>query len=179
MAKTNVLAAALEQLVFPIEGGLTLDRNDAGNWTGGRVGAGELKGTNMGISAAMYPDEDIQGMTKGRATELYGRDYWDVSRCADLPDSVAYIHFDSAIQHGTRDQGIGCEELLQRAAGVMDDGIIGPKTLAAVRAMPAHVLLARYVAVRLKYYITLSTFDRYGRGWTRRMANVAEFAARW
>jgi len=45
------------------EGGYSDDRNDPGNWTGGKVGVGELLGTKYGVAANSYPMEDIQGLT--------------------------------------------------------------------------------------------------------------------
>ena len=41
------------------EGGFDDDARDRGNWTGGRIGVGELKGTKYGVSAAAFPDLDI------------------------------------------------------------------------------------------------------------------------
>jgi hypothetical protein len=35
-----------------LEGGFSRNPDDNGNWTGGRRGLGELKGTKYGISAA-------------------------------------------------------------------------------------------------------------------------------
>ena len=49
------------------EGGFTDNRADPGNWTGGQVGAGELRGTNFGISAAAYPQLDIANLTAAMA----------------------------------------------------------------------------------------------------------------
>jgi len=53
--------------VLEYEGGYTNDPNDKGGWTGCAVGAGTNKGTNRGISACSYPNEDIKGMTEARA----------------------------------------------------------------------------------------------------------------
>jgi hypothetical protein len=41
--------------VFKHEGGLSLIRADPGNWTGGKVGKGELRGTKYGIAAHAHP----------------------------------------------------------------------------------------------------------------------------
>ena len=38
--------------VFTTEGSLTKNQDDPGNWTGGKVGVGLLKGTKGGIAAA-------------------------------------------------------------------------------------------------------------------------------
>ena len=44
------LPAALDE-TWGHEGGLSLDPNDRGNWTGGKKGSGELRGTKYGIAA--------------------------------------------------------------------------------------------------------------------------------
>lgn len=42
------------------EAGYSNDRRDPGNWTGGIVGKGQLKGTKFGIAANTYPNLDIK-----------------------------------------------------------------------------------------------------------------------
>ena len=48
--------AAAIAMVLAHEGGFQGMPDDPGNWTGGRLGDGTLKGTKFGISAASYPD---------------------------------------------------------------------------------------------------------------------------
>jgi len=57
--------------VLKEEGGLSLDRYDSGNWTGGRVGVGALKGTKYGIATSSYPDLDIRRLTVEQAGAIY------------------------------------------------------------------------------------------------------------
>lgn len=57
------MSAVLERayaVVLGYEGGFTQDPRDPGNWTGGRIGHGQLRGTQHGISAAAYPNLDIR-----------------------------------------------------------------------------------------------------------------------
>lgn len=56
--------AAIKRLTLPAEGNLSTDRNDAGNWTGGSVGVGDLKGTKFGISATTQPTAEQDGRRK-------------------------------------------------------------------------------------------------------------------
>jgi lysozyme family protein len=63
---------------------------------------------------------------------------------------------------------------LQRAAGAKDDGIIGPKTLAAVRAADPEQLVRRMLAQRLRFMTGLPNWPAFGRGWARRIADLME-----
>ena len=60
---------------------------------------------------------------------------------------------------------------LQRAAGAADDGIIGPKTILAVRMADPHKLAARFNGHRLRFLTDLKTWPDFGRGWARRIAD--------
>jgi lysozyme family protein len=64
--------ASFDRLISPkVEGGFTLNPKDSGNWTGGKIGVGELKGSNFGISAAAYPKLDIKNLTREKVRPLY------------------------------------------------------------------------------------------------------------
>jgi lysozyme family protein len=151
--------------VIGVEGGYQTLRNDRGNWTSGRVGEGELKGTKYGIAAHAYPDLDIANLTLDQAKAIYRRDYWDRVRGDAFPESVAAQLFDAAVNHGTG----AAIKMLQRAAGVADDGAIGPMTLGAVHRADERQLLAHFNAERLDLYTVLPTWPSFGRGWVGRI----------
>ncbi len=140
--------------VIDLEGGLSLNKYDSGNWTGRKVGVGELKGTKFGISAASFPHEDIPNLTQGRATELYYEHYWLTAGCDQLENQLAFVHFDSAVQHGVSK----AMELLRASRKDLFD----------------------YLSQRFDYYTRLKHFyiendnlqDDFGKGWIRRMAQV-------
>lgn len=149
------------------EGGLTLHRADRGNWTSGKVGMGELKGTKYGISAMAYPKEDIKNLTLDRAKQLYKRDYWDKCRCDELPNGLRFHVFDVAVNSGVK----RAIQTLQQAAGTKDDGIIGPATLAAVRSKEPCDLLLMFYSFRIAFYTSIGTFGTFGKGWMNRVAS--------
>lgn len=154
------------ELILKHEGGYVNHPNDPG---------GE---TNMGISKRAYPNEDIKGMTKSRAKEIYKRDYWDKVRGDDLPPPVALICFDNAVMSGPR----RATRFLQKACGTTRDGILGPMTLAAVRAdysISEEQFLDELSGIRLDFYKRLKHFDTFGRGWTNRVNNTNEEAKGW
>lgn len=152
-----------------IEGGYTKDPQDPGNWTGGEVGAGTLKGTKYGISAASYPLLDIQGLTLAVAKTIYQRDYWNKIAGDSLPPGLACVTFDAAVNSGVREAG----EWLQKALEVFVDGRIESKTIAAAKAANQRQAAAYTIANRLAFDWKLSTSDDFGLGWTRRCVLLA------
>src|SRR5690625_2495066 len=161
------------RFVFRHEGGFTRNEKDKGNWTGGRVGSGVLKGTNRGISAASYPDENIAGMTEERATEIYRRDFREAYRCDELPEPIAFLTFDTVVNAGP---GNGIR-ILQRAVGTTADGVIGPQTIAAANRADPRQAVIRFTVERLFHYFSLGTFSTFGRGWLTRSVDAAITAA--
>ena len=164
------MAESFERLfaiVVGIEGGYSAERADPGNWTGGAVGAGELRGTKFGISAAAYPTLDIANLTLADAQAIYRRDYWDRVCGDDLPPPLALIVFDAAVNNGVA----RAARWLQRAGGVAEDGVIGPVTLAAVTggARDPAALCAEFLAQRLVFMASLLTWRDFGLGWARRL----------
>jgi lysozyme family protein len=137
------------------EGGYSNDAKDPG---------GE---TNFGISKRAYPQVDIKNLTRDAAKQIYKRDYWDRAQCDKLPPTLAYLLFDAAVNSGIG-QAI---RFLQRALGVADDGVLGPLTLSMVSRADAESICARFIGQRLDFMTRLSTFDYFGKGWSRRMAD--------
>jgi lysozyme family protein len=75
-------------------------RRDPGNWTGGRVGRGELKGTKYGIAANTYPGLDIEHLTRNAAAQIYLRDFWIKYECDKLLPCKAMVVFDALVNNG-------------------------------------------------------------------------------
>lgn len=161
------------------EGGFTADPADAGNWTGGAVGHGECRGTQWGISAASYPLLDIRSLSRDAAGEIYRRDYWTAIRGDDLPPALAQLVFDAAVNNGVQRAKVW----LQGAAAVATDGQLGPQTMQAVAKLASdpqavRALCCEFQARRIDFMACLSTWRRYGLGWSRRLCRVlAESAA--
>lgn len=150
------------QRILSHEGGYVHNVNDLG---------GETK---FGISKRSYPNLNIKDLTRDAAIEIYKRDFWERYSCSKLPQELAFQVLDAAINHG----GGNAIRWLQRAAGVVDDGVIGPLSLAAVgRRAPADLVLL-FNAERLEFYTKLSTWPSFGKGWTRRVAENLKYAAK-
>lgn len=147
--------------VLTHEGGYVNDPRDPG---------GETK---WGIAKRSYPQLDINSLTREDAIAIYERDFWQRVQGDRLPGSFVFQALDAAVNHGIGN----AVRWLQRAAGVADDGIIGPVTLAAVARQEAADLVLNFNAERLEFYAKLQNFDAFGRGWTRRVAGNLRYAA--
>ena len=154
------------------EGGFTNDKNDRGNWTSGVIGEGELKGTKYGISAMSYPHLDIENLTLEQAQSIYFEDFWTGNGIDLLPKAMQYQMFGASINHGYRNAA----KMLQRAVGVDDDGIIGNKSLAAIGKFDGLSLAILFNHQRLAFYTSIKTWNKYGKGWTRRVAENLKLA---
>lgn len=132
------------------EGGFQRSPNDPGNWTTGEAGSGFLKGTNFGISAAAYPHLDIRGLTIDKAKAIYFSDYYMKHRINDLPDPPLAKVFDMTVLMGPGGRSHdGAIRLLQWVlddlAGPVDcDGVIGPETVQACKAIAPEALMSAY-----------------------------------
>lgn len=136
-------------------------------WEGGWVDDAYDPGgeTRYGISQRAYPDLDLSTLTREQAKAIYERDYWRAAKCDKLPEGLALLHFDCAVN-----QGVGRAAIfLQQALGVTADGIIGPVTLGAVENADLPAVITEYCAQRGRHYGNLSTFHRFGLGWMRRL----------
>lgn len=133
--------------------------------------------TNFGITERVAREWGYKGhmrdLPRETAVAIYRKNYWDRVQGDKLPDAVAFQVLDAAVNHGTGN----AVRWLQRAAGVADDGSIGPVTLAAIRKADPTDLVLLFNAIRLDFYTGLTTFATFGRGWSRRVAANLRLAA--
>lgn len=171
-------AAAVATLLAH-EGGYQALPDDPGNWTGGKIGAGELKGTKYGISAAQYPALDIAALTADDAAAIYRRDWWDRFGLGRLPPPLAAKLLDAAANIGIENAVVALQRAL-RAAGpvragnpiIAEDGKLGAATTAAAAAVaPELVLPALREALAGHYRLIAArnpTEARFLTGWLAR-----------
>ncbi|CAB4218294.1 Protein of unknown function DUF847 [uncultured Caudovirales phage] len=124
------------------EGGYTDVRDDAGNWTGGKVGVGDLIGTNKGISAPVLcaflgrkaTVTDMKNLSDAVASAIYKKNYWDVIRGDELlHQEEANSIYDSAVNMGSSRAII----LAQRSLGITETGHMDDLTLAKLNLKAA------------------------------------------
>jgi lysozyme family protein len=133
--------------------------------------------TNRGVTQAVYDDwrsgrglpaRSVRHIAEDEVSAIYKRQYWDAVKGDDLPAGVDYCVFDFAVNSGTN----RASRYLQQAVGATPDGQIGPATLAAVGCKPPSEVVEAICDARMAFLKRLPTFDAFGRGWTRRVADV-------
>lgn len=161
MQYTEKFLAAIPTILAH-EGGYVNDPHDKG---------GETK---FGISKRSYPNVDIKNLTQDQATAIYYTDFWCKGPYESIADAaLAKKVFDTAVNVGTS----RALKFLQQAANAQGanlvvDGLVGPKTIAAVNAQHAPSLLASYREVQANYYLDIikrnPTQVKFKNGWLKR-----------
>lgn len=167
---TANFSRALE-IILQEEGGFVNDPHDPGG------------ATNLGVTLNTYQDwvghpvsiSEMQALTAADVGPIYKARYWDAVKGDELPSGVDLITFDGAVNCGPG----RASKWLQEAAGATPDGAIGPATLSAVDAAKPAALIDSISVQRGAYYHSLSTFDRFGKGWMSRLKRVTATAHEW
>lgn len=136
--------------------------------------------TNLGVTQKVWEEwvghavdeAAMRALTPQDVAPLYKKNYWDKIKGDSLPAGVDYACFDLAVN-----SGVGrAAKLLQQAVGVSADGAIGPATLDAVASQNPRDVATEVCDLRLKFLQSLPTFATFGKGWSRRVAEVEETA---
>lgn len=136
--------------------------------------------TNLGVTKRVYEEwggtKDMKELTVEDVAPIYQKNYWNRVRGDDLPAGLDLCVFDFGVNAGTGRSA----KFLQRLVGTTVDGGIGPATIGAVNAYVQiegiEATIEAFQNSRQEYYESLSTFETFGRGWTRRVKEVTETA---
>jgi lysozyme family protein len=133
--------------------------------------------TNYGITIDDYrhwvkPDataDDVRKMPLADAKAIYRKRYWDAMRCDGLPAGLDYATFDYGVNSGIGRSG----RVLRRLLALDENGgAVSDELIAAVRGHDAAELIRAICDERLAFLRQLRTWDVFGRGWSRRVAEV-------
>jgi hypothetical protein len=132
--------------------------------------------TNLGITQATLSRylgrnatiADVRALTKASVQPIYKKFFWDVLRCDDLPGGVDLAVYDFGVNSGT----CRAARYLQSVVGVVQDGQIGIKTIAACDKYSAEEIVRRLVAKRRGFLMGLGSWQTFGKGWNRRLVSV-------
>ena len=138
--------------------------------------------TNLGVTKRVWEEwvghevdeKQMRALTPETVAPLYKRKYWDACRADDLVSGLDYCVFDVAVNSGPG----RAIKFLQSCVGVNADGGFGSATFAAVEKAQEdpNKLVELYSAKRLEFLQSLKTFETFGKGWSRRVAEVKDKA---
>ena len=136
--------------------------------------------TNLGVTKRVYEEfggtKDMKDLTVEDVAPIYKKGYWDKMKGDELPDGLDLCVFDFGVNAGPG----RAAKYLQTMIGTVADGGIGPNTLAKLKEYVDANGLAKsidnYQEARQAYYEKLSTFDTFGKGWTRRVDETTQLA---
>ena len=136
--------------------------------------------TNLGVTKRVYEEfggtKNMKDLTVEDVAPIYKKGYWDKMKGDELPNGLDLCVFDFGVNAGPG----RAAKYLQTMIGSTPDGGIGPMTLKAVSEyVEEHGLvkaIENYQDARQSYYEKLSTFDTFGRGWTRRVDETTQLA---
>lgn len=156
------------ETIFKHEGGYADHPDDPGG------------ATNMGIThktlAAWRGNpvtrDDVRNMTRDEAGEIYRANYWNALSCDALPSGVDLVVFDFGVNAGVS----RAAKLLQKIVHVEQDGQVGLITVGAAKAIDAEHIVTTFSDGRMEHYRSLSIWDTFKNGWTRRTNETREAA---
>jgi len=136
--------------------------------------------TNLGVTKRVYEEwggtKDMKDLTVEDVAPIYKKNYWDKMKGDDLPAGLDLCVLDFGVNAGPGRSA----KYLQTMIGTVADGGIGPNTLRAlstyIDAEGVEGAIKNFQAARQSYYESLSTFETFGRGWTRRVDETTELA---
>jgi lysozyme family protein len=115
-------------------------------------------------------DADIRLLhsNPGKVSDFYHAEYYETIGAPDCPWPMAVRAFDAAVHHGV----VGAALLIQKACRLTPDGIVGPRTRAAMKigAVETETLIRfDHERLDLLHRISARRNDPFFRGWAKRI----------
>lgn len=164
MAKAELMVPFIKKW----EGGWANDPDDSGGCT------------MAGITIATYRQyygknktcNDLRFITQEEWLYIFKKGYWDKMKADYINNqSIAQLVVDMAWGSGS----YWAIRKMQKAIGVKDDGIIGPKTLAALNAEPQEEVFQKIWNMRYDWLVAISkkgNNKKFLKGWLRRLNDI-------
>jgi len=160
----SIIKSVLEK-----EGGFQNNPEDKGNYNE----AGELIGTNLGITPATYKAvfgkeptvEELKNITPTQAAKIYKKEFYERYNIDKLPSNLQKIAMHALVTGGPK-----TIKYLQELAGTKQDMLIGEQTIQAIKdkGITAKQLKDKV----LSEYKKLDGWKKFGEGWTNRMNEI-------
>lgn len=163
-------------LIMGVEGGNVHDPDDHGGKS--NFGISDLRdGKEDGlidIDLNGIGDVDPENLTYEQVLYIFYSDYWVANKCDQLPDYIALIIFDIAVNQSA----VFARKTLQRIIGAKPDGFIGKNTLSLLKGASKPYVMHELTKSRcLRYAKKVRNSPKhkqvkYLRGWIARAFDV-------
>ena len=150
---------AFQQMIAH-EGGYVNDPDDPGGATNFGVTIGTMRSLGMDLNKDGRIDvQDVRALTRAQAEQIFVEHYFRRPRLAELPVALQPSLFDMYVNAGNNAVKILQRLITRMGFAATDDGIVGPRTIAAAQAAaqaaPRHIADA-YGIERRNYYYALA-----------------------
>lgn len=134
-------------------------------------GGATMKGVTIGRYREHYPNAtktDLRAISDADLQRIYRDDYWNKVRGEELPFGVDLATFDFGVNSGPS-RGA---RYLQAVLGIKQNGVVGDGTVIAASKADGKATIQKLCARRLSFVQGLNTFKVFGKGWSRRVADI-------
>ena len=159
-------------LTLKYEGGFSDDPDDPGG------------ATNKGITQSVFdayrksknlPLQSVKLISDEEVEDIYYQRYWLVASCDKITPKFSIVHFDTAVNTGTKQAA----KFLQRSIEIEADGIIGQKTIEKLNQQDENTVIKNYLDQRRTFYKNLvekkPTLQKFLKGWLIRVDNLENY----
>jgi lysozyme family protein len=163
----------VERMIGRYEGGYGWDKSDPGGPTKYGITCydlAEFMHEKMDSMARWAPI--VKAMTLATADQIYQQKYAVQCDFNDLMAGADCTVFDFGVNSGSS----RAIKYAQAIVGVAVDGIMGPITLAAINAYDPTQFINSLCNNRLSFLKSLSTWSRFGKGWSARVADLRSYS---
>lgn len=191
MTGKQAFSLALD-FVLAREGGLVDHPRDPGGLTNLGISLRWLR--SLGLAGDLDGDgdvdaDDVRGVTTEQAADLYHKHFWTTVGGDILPNRLACLVFDTAVNAGVSRAVKLLQASLNLATGskLVEDGIFGRNTaqaLGILRHLPSDEsrIFDRYLVERTRFYLRLAedkpSLRDFLRGWLNRVVDLDDYARR-
>jgi len=156
---------------LPAEGGLVNDASDPG----GKTNKGITQHTFDSYRDSLKQSrQDVSLITDAEVCAIYQEMYWNPGHCSDMVPSLGIAHFDTCVNMGVN----SAIKMLQRAAGLDDDGIYGNITAAEVTHQGKDLVIPYLDERRARYRAIVAAnpaLEKFAKGWATRVNALEDY----
>jgi lysozyme family protein len=128
--------------------------------------------TNLGVTQSVWEEwlghpvseKDMKALSVDKVAPMYEMKDWRTSYCEKLPQGLNLLVFSMAVNSGSG----RAVKLLQKCLGLVEDGVIGARSMAKIQECSPVDLVEKYSATRKAFYESLKLFPVFGKGWISR-----------